>query len=247
MAPLRYSLAEGRPPQVGLIALQADETIEADLHRLKPVAVELLVSRVPSGTEVSVKTLQAMTASLTTAASLFPRGARLSAVGYGCTSGAAHIGASKVAELIRAGVETARVTDPMTALVAACRALNIARIGMLTPYVPDVSRRLCAALEGQGIKTSALLSFEVAEEAAVVRIDAASVIAGAVDVAEAAPCDALFLSCTNLRTLDVIDEVERRTGLPVLSSNQVLGWHLFSGYGTAAAAPGRLWRTAAPA
>ena len=38
--------------------------------------------------------------------------------------------------------------------------------------------------------------------------------------------DAVFLSCTNLRTLDVIDEIEAELGLPVVSSNQALAWHM---------------------
>ena len=41
-------------------------------------------------------------------------------------------------------------------------------------------------------------------------------------------CDAVFLSCTNLRTLDIIDAVEQAIDKPVLSSNQVLAWHLLT-------------------
>jgi maleate isomerase len=38
--------------------------------------------------------------------------------------------------------------------------------------------------------------------------------------------DGLFLSCTNLRTLDVIAPLEEKLKMPVLSSNLVLAWHL---------------------
>jgi len=34
------------------------------------------------------------------------------------------------------------------------------------------------------------------------------------------------MSCTNLRTLGVIDEVSQALGKPVLSSNQALAWHM---------------------
>ena len=55
--------------------------------------------------------------------------------------------------------------------------------------------------------------------------------------------DALFISCTNLRTLDVIEEIEQKTGMPVLSSNLVLAWHLLDlvGLKPSADAPGRIW------
>jgi maleate isomerase len=36
----------------------------------------------------------------------------------------------------------------------------------------------------------------------------------------------IFMSCTNLRTLGVIDEVSQMLGKPVLSSNQALAWHM---------------------
>ncbi|MDO7707412.1 MAG: Asp/Glu racemase, partial [Loktanella sp.] len=48
----------------------------------------------------------------------------------------------------------------------------------------------------------------------------------ALTLAQKGGIDALFLSCTNLRTLDVIAKLETETGLPVLSSNQVLAWDL---------------------
>lgn len=37
--------------------------------------------------------------------------------------------------------------------------------------------------------------------------------------------DVLFLSCTNLHTFELLDELEQRLGLPVISSNQALFWH----------------------
>jgi maleate isomerase len=44
----------------------------------------------------------------------------------------------------------------------------------------------------------------------------------AVDRADA---DVIFVSCAALRTVAVLDEIERRTGKPVISSNQALLWH----------------------
>ncbi len=52
--------------------------------------------------------------------------------------------------------------------------------------------------------------------------------------------DALFLSCTNLRTLPVIAALEETIGLPVLASNTVLAWHMARLAGARAQGPGRL-------
>lgn len=237
-----HRLTAGRPTQVGLIVLQADETIELDFRRLFPLDVELFVTRVPSGEEVTPETLAAMEDLLAEAAALFPRSARFSAVGYACTSGSAQIGAGRVAELVRSVTETAVVTNPLSALVAACRALGTTRLGLLSPYVADVSDRLREALRAEGIETPVFGSFEVAEEARVVRIDADSIRAAASSLAKQGGIDGLFLSCTNLRTLDLIPDLEASLGMPVLSSNQVLGWHLLGLAGAPAQfAPGRLF------
>ena len=240
---LSYELEARRPPQIGLIVLQSDETIEPDMQRLLPGHVELLVSRVPSGTEVTSETLSAMQDHLTRAASLLPGGARFSAVGYGCTSGTAEIGAERVAELVRAGVDTPAVTNPASALIAACAHLGVTRLGLVSPYIASVSNRLREVLGAAGITTPGFGSFDEPLEANVVRISSASVEAAALAVADSADCDAVFLSCTNLRTLDVIAPLEARLGKPVLSSNLVLAWHLcrLAGQPPAETAPGRLF------
>jgi maleate isomerase len=39
--------------------------------------------------------------------------------------------------------------------------------------------------------------------------------------------DAIFISCGALRTLDVVDEIEKRAGIPVIASNQAMIWDTF--------------------
>lgn len=237
-----HDLEPQRPTQVGLIVLQSDETIEPDLHRLLPPELELLVSRIPSGAEVTPDTLAAMEGYMTASAALFPGGARLAAVGYGCTSGTAQIGAAEVAARIRKAVPAPHVTEPVSALIAACAALGLRRLALLSPYSAPVSNRLRAVLAAAGIETPTFGSFLIEEEARVVRISAGSVLAaGQQLVAESPePVDALFLSCTNLRTLPVIAALEETIGLPVLASNTVLAWHMARLAGARAQGPGRL-------
>lgn len=221
-----YSVLKSLPPQLGLIVLQSDVTLEDDLRALLPASVSLRVSRVPSATTVSTETLSQMERHLKAAASLLPRGVNFDVIGYGCTSGTAQIGATRVAECIREGTEAKAVTEPVSALLAACKALQINRIALLSPYVESVSRQLRKTLGDQGIKTPVFGSFAEEEEAKVARIDAASIKNAALRLMAAKDVDALFLSCTNLRTLDVIPQLQRKLGVPVLSSNLVLGWHL---------------------
>ncbi|MCB4379171.1 hypothetical protein FZX02_01640 [Synechococcus sp. MU1644] len=69
-------------------------------------------------------------------------------------------------------------------------------------------------------------SFDEPLEERVVRITAQSVINAAQDLGRETELDALFLSCTNLRTLNAIPDIEAVRDMPVLSSNLVLAWHM---------------------
>jgi maleate isomerase len=226
-----YVLRDLDPTCLGLIVLQSDETVEHDFRRLLPDSVRLLVSRVPSGAEVTPETLGAMEGHLTEAAALFPEGARFDAVGYACTSGTAHIGAERVAERVRAGTLTRSVTNPVTALVEACRSEGVGRIAFLSPYMESVSNRIRTVLAEAGVETPVFGTFGVPEEAKVARIHAASIRDAARALVATGGVDALFMSCTNLDTLGVIGPLEAELGLPVFSSNLVLGWHMLAASG----------------
>jgi maleate isomerase len=118
------------------------------------------------------------------------------------------------------------VTDPLAAIIAATRALRVENIGFLTPYAPQVSARMRGRLEQAGLSIASFGSFEESHDPTVARITPDAIRRGAIAVAEQAPCDAIFIACTNLRCLDVIPEIEAETGIPVLSSNQAMGWHM---------------------
>jgi maleate isomerase len=213
-------------PRLGLIVLQSDETVEGDLRTLFPCDAECLVTRVPSGLEVTSQSLSEMEANLASAAGLFPRGLEFDVIGYGCTSGTAQIGAEAIATQIRAGAPARAVTEPLSALIDACRDLNLKRLAVLSPYVAEVSAQLRRVLVRHGIETPLVGSFNVSTEAVVARISPQAIIAAACDLMNTGDVDGLFVSCTNLRTLGIINDLEKRLGKPVLTSNQVLARHM---------------------
>ncbi|MDW3225361.1 MAG: Asp/Glu racemase [Paracoccaceae bacterium] len=221
-----YTLDQSTRPQLGLIVLQSDVTLEDDLRRLLPADVSLQVTRVPSSTTVTSETLAEMEHHLAAAARVLPRGVTFDVLGYGCTSGTAEIGAARVAQCIRQGTQTIVVTEPVSALFAACSALRVSRIAFLSPYVESVSQKLRQTLSDQKIETPVFGTFAEDQEAKVARIDEKSLLDAACRLVKDVDIDAVFLSCTNLRTLDVIPRLRDVTGLPVLSSNLVLAWHM---------------------
>ncbi len=219
--------APGDTPRLGLIVLRVDETIEHEFRTLIPATqARLHVTRILSGDDLTPDSIAAMGPRLTDAAALLPGAVTFDAVGYACTSGTALLGADRVADLVAQGVKTRHVTTPLCAAVAQIAHLGAGRVGLVSPYVADVAEGVCAAFEARGVSIAASLSLEESSEAAVARIDPRISAEAARRLAAQAPLDAVFLSCTNLATLDILDPLSAELGVPVLSSNQALAWHM---------------------
>lgn len=212
---------------LGVVILQADETLEQEFRLLMPPEQYTLYhSRVPSGLEVTEATLARMADDIPAAVSLFPAGANLDVIAYACTSGSTIIGEDRVAQLVQSVRPGVMVTNPLSAVKAALKALGVRRVGFLTPYVADVSSAMRQRLEDDGVEIVSFASFEQSEEALVARIAPGSILAAIVQAGQVAGCEAVFVACTNLQTVDILAAAEDRLGLPVIASTQVLAWHM---------------------
>jgi maleate isomerase len=234
----------GEKAALGLIVLRADETIESEFRGLFDIdGVSLFHSRIESAPQVTPETLLQMKAELAGAAALLPDTRPLDAVAYACTSGATMIGPEAVADAIRAVHPHAQITNPASAVAAALNHLKVRRVGVVSPYVARVSDAVCAFLSENGMDPVTVGSFDQGEEAIVARIALASVEEAICAVGDNPQVEAVFASCTNLRTLAVIERCEKRLGKPVISSNLALAWHMMAlaGLPLKAAGPGRLF------
>ncbi len=229
---------------LGVVVLSTDETLEPELRQITAkTGKSLYHSRIPFDPCVTPETLARMEAALPASVSLFPRHTEFGAIGFGCTSGATIIGATQVAKIVQKQFPQASVTDPISAVIAACDALGVTRLGMLTPYRADVSEAMCTLLKENGLTVSAFGSFEEEQDHKVARITEAATLEGLLQVG-AGECDAVFASCTNLRTFGVIEAAETALDKPVISSNSAFAWHLhrLAGATGPIAGPGKLFR-----
>lgn len=104
-----------------------------------------------------------------------------------------------------------------------------------------------AAYLGDVIDIVACRSFRLADTRDVARLRSSDVKALVLsDRKLLEGCDAVIVCCTNLLSLDVIDEIEDATGLAVVSSNLSLAWAGLRAVGVAppSHAPGSLFRAA---
>ena len=127
------------------------------------------------------------------------------------------------------------------ALVETLRLMDARRVALVAPYLPPLTDQVCAYLAAEGVEVVDPVSLSVAGNAAVGRLPEADLLARC----DALPreVDAVVLSaCVQMPSLAVIDEAERRLGLPVISAATATLFQLLRrlGLGTRVPSAGRL-------
>ena len=216
----------GHLARVGLVVLATDLTIEHEFGKIfSEPDIGLFSARILNETSVTPETLSAMEARITDTVNLILPGEKLDVVAYGCTSASMVMGEDKVFARIKESQPETKCTTPATAAFAAFNAFGAKRIAVLTPYRDDVNQIVKGYIEKAGFEVTVFGSFNEEHDPTVARIDAAS-ISNAVDkLKAAAEVDMVFVSCTNVRLMDAVCDIENRTGLPVTSSNHAMAWH----------------------
>lgn len=239
--PARFDAAPGA--RIGLVSLASDEVASDEIRAVAAQpGLAIHETRIANADTISAETLTAMADGLTEAAGRLPGAGSYDAVGYLCTSASMLIGDEGVADRVRAALPGAGVTNPMQAALAACRALGAARIALVAPYVADVTLGIARRFEAGGVSVPRVGSFLVDSDARVARISADALRRGAAGLASGGEVDAVFLSCTALRTVHRIAHLEHALGRPVISSTQAVAWDLLrrAGRGPAPGDWGRL-------
>ena len=168
--------------------------------------------------------------------------ARVDVVAYGCTTGSFYRGPGRDREMLdvieRAAGVPAVAAAP--AVVAALRFFGARRLSVATPYPDWNNARLRAYLEASGFE---VLNLEGEPHAArsgnqgINDHDPEEVVAFASRVCRQ-EADALLCSCTAWRSVEAVAELERRTGKPVVTSNQASIWAAFRALGVPASIRG---------
>jgi maleate isomerase len=239
----------GARAAIGVIALSNDLVSDGDMRaHIDMQDVVVCVTRIAMSREASVAGLRDMEAGIAVGARLLAPDDRIDVMVYACTCGSVEIGEERIRTIlqeVRPGVPT---SNPITAAVAALRRLEARRIALLTPYPADINAILERHLTGQGFELAIKGTFAQRGDPEICRIAPATIEKAAIALcAQAKDADALFISCTGLRTSQLIERVEEATGRPVVTSNQALAWHCLTLAGASTSrGRGRLFRVAPP-
>jgi len=216
----------GARARIGLVVLASDYTMEHEFRRVFTLpGVDYYESRIFNSPQITPETLAAMGPLLTQTVDLILPGSKLDVVAFGCTSASMVLGETTVAERIHAARPEAKATNPITAAFAAFDAFGAKRIAVLTPYRRDVNEIVRSYITGKGYQVPVFGSFNEQDDGVVASIDAASIRNAVRTIVRGREVDAVFVSCTSVRLVDAVTEIEAECGLPVTSSNHAMAWH----------------------
>jgi maleate isomerase len=127
-------------------------------------------------------------------------------------------------EAIRCWAPGIPVTTASTAVLAALDAVGAGPIAMATPYTDDINRLAVRFLSDNGHQVLSYKGLGITGDHKLAEVSLDTVYQLAVDT-DVAKASAMFLSCTNVRTIGCIQALEERLDKPVISAVQASGWH----------------------
>lgn len=206
--------------KLGFIVPSWNTVMEYECQRLAPEGVSVHFTRI-AHTNDEEETLLHMIHEVPALAGLLAH-AKLDAICFGCTGGSfvRPTMDREISELIeeKTGIPA---TTTATALVEAMREMNVSRVAIASPYPQWLNDRLVTFLAGKEIQVVREKGLNT-ECPAFLPPQRSMELAREVDCPEA---DGIFISCTNFRALEGVDDLEAELGKPVLTSNTTALWH----------------------
>ena len=211
-------------PRIGLITLASDFRIEKDFNSVvHNHDIDLFANRIHCYNPLTNETLKKMADDITDVTKEILPDQKLDCVAYGCTSGSIAAGYESIFEKINKAKPNTKVTTPITAAIKGLKKLDIKKISIFTPYTSEINKAVEDYFLNEKFEVNELTYFDIASDLDIGKVDQDHLydVLKNIDLSNS---DALFVSCTALPVLTLIDDLEKKINKPVLSSNQVLIW-----------------------
>ena len=211
-------------PRIGLVALSTDFSIERDFNSIfLNLPIDLFVNRLPFYNPLTDKNLIKMTEKLTEVTENILPNQTLDTVAYGCTSGTIAAGIDKIINKIQLAKPNCKVTTPITSAVNALKHLSLKKISIFTPYPQPINEKVINYFKNEGFDVQSFASFNLESDLDIGKIDP-NYLLEVLTKMDTVNAEALFISCTALPALEIIQKLENKIKKIVLSSNQTLIW-----------------------
>ena len=214
-------------PRIGLITLSSDFRIEKDFNNLVyGKDIDLYCNRIQSYNPLTNVTLQKMANDIPNITKNILPDQKLDCVAYGCTSGTIAAGYSFIFDKVNSAKPNTKVSTPITSALNAFDVLKIKKLTIFTPYTDEINQTVITYFKKNNIEVSELYYLDIKSDLDIGLVDP-EYLFDTLKKINLSDSDALFVSCTALPTLSIIDELEKKIDRIVLSSDQTLIWDTF--------------------
>jgi len=196
--------------------------MEPEFYAMAPERVTIHTARM-NLTEVTPEGLFGMAEDAGRASRLLATG-DVSVIVYGCTTGSL-VGGVEWEENLVEGIASETGIPALSTSGAVTRALEAVggkRIGVATPYSEELNSLERVFLEDHGFEVTSIRGLGLVDNLDIGVVGGETVEDLARSVSEGS--DAVFISCTNLPTIGLIEGLEEALGKPVVTSNQASMW-----------------------
>jgi maleate isomerase len=209
--------------QLGFIIMSTDLAAEQDCFDMAPKGVGIHITRLKTEDFTTRETLARHIDHMADAASRLQPDMKPEVISYSCTSGSIVSGEERVFEEIRKGAPWTRPMCIVTGVVDALQELGVQKLVVGTPYIDEINTVEAEFLADKGFDVLDIqgLNLETGIEFGLITPAYLKQFAIEIDRPDA---DAIFLSCSGIRALEVAEEIEQATGKPVITSNQAQFW-----------------------
>jgi len=211
-------------PRVGLIALASDFMIERDfINVIKDRDIDFFVNRIECYNPLTKENLIKMSDKVTEVTKDILPDQDIDCIVYGCTSGTIAAGFNSIEQKVKAAKPMADVTTPSTAAIKALKKMKIKKISIFTPYSKILNDEVLKYFKSEGFKITSNSYFDIEADYDIGKVDQ-NYLYDVLSKIDLKGAEALFVSCTALPVLPIIDKLEKTLNTIVLSSNQALIW-----------------------
>ncbi len=227
--------------RLGLLTPPANTTMEDDFARWRPDSVRLHTNRLTAPDNcTNVEYLEAIAEHVSESSRLLNQ-VPIDVIAFGCTSGSFLHGPGyddKITSEIKDATGGVSTVVTAAAVVDALKSLNVTKISACSPYTDAINERLKEFYSHAGFD---ILNFAAVDPKRVNSIhDAPPEVALELALSVNTPeSEAIFISCTAFNgASEVIEELEQKTGKPIVTSNQATFWWCMREMGITEAIPG---------
>lgn len=223
----RHPTTYGWRAKIGLIVPPTNTVNEAEWNLMAPEGVTIHSTRMPLHTDTSSEAgKRGLYEDIEKSASDLAQ-AGVDCIAYGCTAGSMVLPVSELSDFIEEKTDTSAVTTA-AALVGAMSALGLNKVAVATPYHDLLNEHERAFFESVGFSFVSLSGLGIGaqgpqEYPRIAKTPAAD-IREHITGADRSDADGMLVSCTDFPVLQMIPELERELGKPVVTSNQATFW-----------------------